>query len=409
MTESSCPGGPSRVSKSDQLWHLSLLALPKSYTQRSFNFKKLWYQTASHNPDHQQLVMDHPTAIVSYNNMEEVGMHEESSDTSQKRENARIKTSTPHHSEKNEHTSSSSKRSPNFSVGFLDLSLEIRRMIYDEYFIVTEPISFQTGPSSSLALHLDKNYGLHPALLRANKKIHSEAVPYLYSNPVFNLVGIPPTLLLPTTDAAFAYFLRQIGVPNTKLLRHIIIGFPEFNPAPRYCYRPGQVPIPVEGSVRILKQIHDQCTELASLKMALHELHDFYWAFSDPGCLQRDLIVTDWLHKQLQGLPFLKDVVIHLQAIDLERRYYQGWIEKSREYGWNFKATEYELTGNKDETLCLIVEAVSDLAKMEDSRQEMQRGYYIERQTSDGGYEIDYELSYFVACRKIRDGLLQSA
>ncbi|KAF5879161.1 uncharacterized protein Bfra_006365 [Botrytis fragariae] len=123
--------------------------------------------------------MDPPTAIIVYNNMEEVGVHEESSDTSQQREDTWSKTSTPHHSKENEPTSSSLKRSPNSSVGFLGLSLEIRRMIYDEYFIVTEPISFQTGPSPSLALHLDKNYGLHTALLRANKEIHSEATPYL--------------------------------------------------------------------------------------------------------------------------------------------------------------------------------------------------------------------------------------
>ncbi|TGO14356.1 hypothetical protein BTUL_0054g00250 [Botrytis tulipae] len=352
--------------------------------------------------------MDPSAAIIVYNNKEEVGVHRELSDISQKREDTEIKTSTPNHSEINEPTSSSSRRSPYSSVGFLDLSLEIRRMIYDEYFIFTEPISFQTGPSSSLALHLDKNYGLHPALLRANKKIHRETAPYLYSNLVFNLVGIPPTLLLPTTDAAFAYFLRQIGVPNTKLLRHLIIDFPEFNPEPSYCRYSGEVPMPVEGSVRILKQIHDQCTELTSLKMALHELHNFHWAFSDPGCLQNDLIASDWLHKQLQSLPFLEDIVIHLQVLDLKSRDYPGWIEKSRGYGWSFKVTEYEydLTGNKDEALSLIAEAVSDQAKMEDSRHEIQRGYYIKRQTSDGGSEIDYELSYRAACCKIEDGLL---
>ncbi|TGO67271.1 hypothetical protein BOTNAR_0045g00150 [Botryotinia narcissicola] len=159
--------------------------------------------------------------------------------------------------------------------------------------------------------------------------------------------------------------------------------------------------MPVEGS----------CTELTSLKMALHGLHDFYWAFSDPGCVQNDLIATDWLHNQLHGLPFLKDIVIHLQVLELKRRDYPGWIEKSRGYGWSFKFTEYEydLTGNKDEALNLITEAVSDQAKMEDSRNKIQRGYYIKRQTSDGGSEIDYELSYRAACCKIEKGLLQSA
>ncbi|TGO20844.1 hypothetical protein BPAE_0262g00210 [Botrytis paeoniae] len=282
-------------------------------------------------------------------------------------------------------------------------------MVYDEYFIVTEPISFQTGESSSLALHLDKNYGLHTALLRANNQIHSEAALYLYSNPVFNLVGIPPTQLLPTTDAAFAYFLRQIGVPNTKLLRHLIIDFPEFNPAPRYCYYPGEVCKPVEDSVRILKQIHDQCTELVTLKMALHELHTLFDAFMFPDSLQNELIATDWLHKQLQGIPFLKDIVVHLQVLDLKRRDYQGWKNKSREYGWKFKITEYERTGNKDEALDRIADAVADLAQMESFRDEMQRGYHIKRQIADGGFEIDYDLSYRAACRKIEEGLLQSA
>ncbi|KAF7927674.1 uncharacterized protein EAE98_006056 [Botrytis deweyae] len=354
--------------------------------------------------------MDPPTAIIVYNNKEQVGVHEESSDTSQQREDTRSKTSTPHHSEKHEPTSSSFKRSSNSPVGFLDLSLEIRRMIYDEYFIFTEPISFQTGPSPSLALHLDKNYGLHTALLRANKKIHSEATSYLYSNPVFNLVGICPTQLLPTTDAAFAHFLRQIGVPNAKLLRHLVIEFPEFDPSPQDYYRLGEVPKPVEDYVRLLKQIHEQCTELVTLKMALHQLHDFFRAFMDPAWSDKFSIATDWLHKQLQGMPFLKDIVVHLQIINPNLRgSYQGWIDKSRDYGWSFKVTKYELTGNKEEARGEIVEAIGELARMGVTRRVMQRGYYINRQTSDGGSEIDYELSYRAACCKIEEGLLQSA
>ncbi|TGO57773.1 hypothetical protein BCON_0062g00430 [Botryotinia convoluta] len=348
--------------------------------------------------------MDPPTAIIVYNDREEVGMHQELPDTSQQGEHTRSETSTPHPSKENEPTSFSFRRSPNSSLGFLDLSLEIRRMIYEEYFNVTEPISLQTGAAPSLALHLDKNYGLHTALLRANNQIHREAAPYLYSNPVFNLVGIRPTQLLPTTDAAFAYFLRQIGVPNTKLLRHLIIDFPDFSP--RYCYIPGEVCKPVEDSVRMLKQIHDQCTELVTLKMALHEFFD---AFMFPDSLQNDLIATGWLYEQLQGMPFLRDIVIHLQVLELERRDYRGWKNKSREYGWKFEITEYERTGNKDDAIERNADAVADLAEMESSRYVMQRGYYIKSQTSDGGFEVDYDLSYRAACRKIEEGLLQSA
>ncbi|KAF7893454.1 uncharacterized protein EAF02_000992 [Botrytis sinoallii] len=246
--------------------------------------------------------------------------------------------------------------------------------------------------------------------VQTKKEIHSEATPYLYSNPVFNLVGIPPTQLLPTTDAAFAHFLRQIGVPNAKLLRHLIIEFPEFDPAPPDCYRPGEVPKPVEDYVRLLKQIHEQCTELATLKMALHQLHDFFRAFLDPDWSEKFLIATDWLHKQLQGMPFLKDIVVHLQIINPNLRgCYQGWIDKSRDYGWSFKVTDYELTGNKEEARNEIMDAISELAQMGGTRRVMQRGYYVKRQTSDGESEIDYELSYRTACCKIEEGLLQSA
>ncbi|KAF7907113.1 uncharacterized protein EAF01_004700 [Botrytis porri] len=352
--------------------------------------------------------MNSSTAIIVYDNTKEVGLHQELPDTSQKGEHTWSETSSPHHSKENEPTSSSFRGSPNSSIGFLDLSLEIRRMVYDEYFVVTEPISFQTGSSASLPFHLDKNYGLQTALLRAKKKIHSEAAPYIYSNRVFNLAGIPPTQLLPTTDAAFAYFSRQISVPNTKLIRHLIIDFPEFNPSPQECYRP-EVPKPVEESVRILRQIYDQCKELVTLKMALHELHTMFNLFSWHTFLQNELLATDWLHKQLQGMPFLKYIVIHLQVIDLKRRYHQGWIDKSREYGWDFKVTEYEYKGNKDEALNDVLDAVANLAQMEDSRREMQRGYYIKRQTTDGEFEIDYDLSYRAACRKLEEGLLQSA
>ncbi|KAF5879162.1 uncharacterized protein Bfra_006366 [Botrytis fragariae] len=172
---------------------------------------------------------------------------------------------------------------------------------------------------------------------------------------------------------------------------------------------PRRSPKPVEDYVRIFKQIHEQCTELVTLKVALHELNIMFDAFSFHDHLKNDLIATDWLYKQLQGMPFLKDIVIHFQVIDLKRRYHQGWIDKSREYEWNFKVTEYEYKGNKDEALYDITDAVTDLARMEDTRRDMQRGYYIKRQTSDGGFEIDYDLSYRAACRKIEEGLLQLA
>ncbi|KAF7958023.1 hypothetical protein EAE96_003590 [Botrytis aclada] len=353
--------------------------------------------------------MGSPTAIVVYNNTEEVGVHQELQDTSQQGEHTPSEILIPHASEENKPTSSSLGRSLGSSLGFLELSIELREMIYKEYFSITEPISFKTGKSSSLALHLDKNYGIHTGLLLANRQVHSEAAPYLYSKTVFNFVAIPPTHLLPTTDAAFAYFLRQIGVSNTKLLRHLVIDLPNFWPFPLHCNRPEDVPRPVEDSVRMFKQIVDQCTKLVTLRIEFHQLHDLFSAFTYSEAIPYDTIATDWIDEQLKGMPFLKDVVVHLQVIDQKGKEYRGWKNKSREYGWIFEVTDHERTGNKDEALDLIMDAIYDWANLETPREKMQQGYYIKRQTSDGGFEIDYELSYRAACRKIEEGLLKSA
>ncbi|TEY65536.1 hypothetical protein BOTCAL_0139g00030 [Botryotinia calthae] len=288
----------------------------------------------------------------------------------------------PHLLEDNRPTLSSFESSSKSPLGFLDLALEIRRMIYEEYFSVTELISFQTASSSSLALHLDKNYGLHTALLRVNNQVHSEAAPYLYSNPELNFVGIRPTKWLPTTDSALAYFLK-------KTCRVYKLD---------------------EDSMGMLKQISDRCTGLVTLRMELPEFRCRSEALDDHHSLRDEISTIGWLNEQLQVMPFLRDIVVHVQVFEKKLSYkFQDWRKQSQKLGWKFEITEYEGTGNKVDDYERYYDAAADLIYMQDRMHVLKRGYYIIRKTTNGEYEVDYELSHRVAHRKFEEGLLKSA
>jgi hypothetical protein len=116
----------------------------------------------------------------------------------------------------------------NLNNEFFGFPYEIRLNIYSELLVHPEPIVFVAdyGPSSP-PLFRSKRDGLCPALLRVNKKVHSEASPLLYSNNRFRF----PDILTSTDSAYIAPFLRQIG-SQASLIRHICISFPTFDDFP---------------------------------------------------------------------------------------------------------------------------------------------------------------------------------
>jgi hypothetical protein len=72
------------------------------------------------------------------------------------------------------------------AINFFGFPTEIRLKIYSELLVDSEPIVFVANSSpSSPPLFRSKRDGLYPALLRVNKRAHSEASPLLYSNNRF--------------------------------------------------------------------------------------------------------------------------------------------------------------------------------------------------------------------------------
>jgi hypothetical protein len=112
-------------------------------------------------------------------------------------------------------------------MSFFGVPSEIRLKIYSELLVHSEPIVFvadDDGPPAP-PLFRSKRDGLCPALLRVNKKVHSEASPLLYSNNRFRFPDIFTSTPSATNSPHIAPFLRQIG-SQASLIRHICITFP---------------------------------------------------------------------------------------------------------------------------------------------------------------------------------------
>jgi hypothetical protein len=81
-------------------------------------------------------------------------------------------------------------------MNFFNFPAEIRLQIYEELLVSSEPIKFKTTEDWELSLPplvLFKRYGLCPAALWANKKVHSEAIELLYTRNRFELIDLIPT------------------------------------------------------------------------------------------------------------------------------------------------------------------------------------------------------------------------
>jgi hypothetical protein len=115
------------------------------------------------------------------------------------------------------------------AINFFGFPTEIRLKIYSELLVHSKPIVFVAdyGPSSP-PLFRSKRDGLYPALLRVNKRAHSEASPLLYSNNRFRFPDIFTSTPSATDSAHIAPFLSQIG-SQASLIRHICIAFPTFD------------------------------------------------------------------------------------------------------------------------------------------------------------------------------------
>ncbi|KAL7621085.1 hypothetical protein AAE478_008397 [Parahypoxylon ruwenzoriense] len=153
---------------------------------------------------------------------------------------------------------------------FLNFPVEIRLGIYSELLVRDDPVEFGAdhGPRNPRLIRVGKQ-GLNPALLRVNKMVNREAIPFLYSNNRFRFPDAYTSFNAATDSISYssdvpyiAPFLQQIGA-NAGLLRHICINFlTSFAPAN------WRKPVLREEHVQVLQLIRETCPGLRTVEIS---------------------------------------------------------------------------------------------------------------------------------------------
>ena len=126
----------------------------------------------------------------------------------------------------------------------------------------------------------------------------------------------------------------------------------------------------------MLKYIRNQCIGLVTLRIESNVLHALANDFTDPDSLENEVIDLGWLNEQLQAMPFLREIFIHIQVPNKESFYEcQDLMDQSRELGWKLEVMSYERTGNGDDDYARYYKAAADLTNMECRGRRMQLGY----------------------------------
>lgn len=137
---------------------------------------------------------------------------------------------------------------------------------------------------------------LCPAILLANKRVYYKASTLFYSRNRFKL------------DKGFLIlFLDQIGPQNVSFLRHICIAFPAFNNH----YYLKSVTLK-KDSIRTLKRICDNCTNLITLKTLLHFriINIIKSAINAPNSPQAATLAL--IDARFKAILLLKEIIINI-------------------------------------------------------------------------------------------------
>lgn len=124
-----------------------------------------------------------------------------------------------------------SKPASGDKAGFLSLAPELRNQVYRLAFVTKEKLNFG----------MPRNFARSSALLRTCRQVHEEARSILYSENTFLFQRRPerrhPTWTSDASEIGYKdvrFFMKEIGLTNSSLLRHLIIVFtdaiPSLNP-----------------------------------------------------------------------------------------------------------------------------------------------------------------------------------
>lgn len=214
-------------------------------------------------------------------------------------------------------------------MNIFDIACEIRLKIYSELLVLSEPIIFVAahGPWSTPLFRSNRD-GLCPALLRINKRIHSEAITLLYSNNRFQFPEIFASTPSATDSAHIAPFLHQIG-SQASHIRHICIPFPTFDyPQPDSARLH-------EAHIKNLDLVRDTCTSMRTLELLVSP--DFLNYALDDSPIAAEAL--DLLSTHFMNIPSLKEIVINFEVYP-EQDPSDDLTKKMHNYGWSVKITK---------------------------------------------------------------------
>ena len=157
------------------------------------------------------------------------------------------------------------------SIRFFDFPLEIRLQIYVELLAVSEPITFIVSRYSyGSPFAIKKRYGLCPALLLTDKRVHRECRQLLYSSNCFNFSNLRSTM---SQTEALSWFLSNIGHHNASFVRRICIQVLAFGSGPSLVGNAS--PQLHRGNLKTLEPIRDNCICITTLEILLQDA--FHW------------------------------------------------------------------------------------------------------------------------------------
>jgi len=221
------------------------------------------------------------------------------------------------------------------SIRFFDFPLEIRLQIYEELLAVSEPITFiVSGYRYNSPFAIKKRYGLYPALLLTDKRVHRECRQLLYSSNCFNFSNFISTM---SQTEALSWFLSNIGHQNASFIRRICIQVLAFGSGPSLV---GNASPQLHGeNLKTLELIRQNCIYINTLEILLQGT--FHWK-KERHNLELDRIpvaanVLDLLDARVKAILWLKVVIVGTSrsynaspSDDLRKKLIDfGWTPKS--------------------------------------------------------------------------------
>ena len=198
-------------------------------------------------------------------------------------------------------------------TNFVSLPGELRNEIYHHLLVCEEPVS-----------PWDRNEGLAPNILCANKAINYEASSILYGRNCFDLTQLDSKLIFE--------FLDQIGHHNANHLQCLYVNFPIHPDV-------GEDDISLEDdSFRILTKILTDCPNLETIIISADSI-DFIefmvYAFENPRTVDKALAHVD---ARVKALSSVSEIIVNIY----EDGPSPNTRSKIESYGWLINVVERE-------------------------------------------------------------------